>query len=79
MEGADTVSEPKPAKKKRLCILCHKNPPAVPDREQMGRQIKRVCSECHRNRLRADSERAMKAHAESYLARVREEKRNGTK
>ena len=61
----------KPAKQKRLCILCHKYPPAVPDREQMGRQIKRVCLECHRNRLRADSERAMKAQADQYLAKVK--------
>ena len=26
----------------------------MPDREQMGRLIKRVCSECHQARLRGD-------------------------
>jgi len=28
---------------KRLCIVCHKRQPAVPDRNVMGRPIKRVC------------------------------------
>lgn len=39
---------------KRMCIVCHKRPPAVPDRNVMGRPIKRVCLECHGERLRGD-------------------------
>lgn len=38
----------------KLCILCHHNPPELPDREQMGRRIKRVCRGCHAARLRGD-------------------------
>lgn len=38
----------------RKCIVCHERPPEVPDREQMGRPIKRVCRECHGARLRSD-------------------------
>ena len=36
------------------CILCHVNEAAVPDRERMGRPIKRVCRECHADRLQED-------------------------
>jgi hypothetical protein len=39
---------------KRLCVVCGKRPPTVPDRERMGRPIKRVCTECHGKRLQAD-------------------------
>lgn len=38
----------------RLCILCELRPAELPDREQMGRPIKRVCRECHRRRLAGD-------------------------
>lgn len=38
----------------KLCILCELRPREVPDREQMGRQINRICRECHRARLRGD-------------------------
>ena len=41
-------------KEKRKCIVCHKRPVAVPDRNQMGRPIKRVCCECHLARLQGD-------------------------
>ena len=44
---------------KRLCIICHVNPAQVPDRERMGRPIKRVCRECHRDRLVGDLQRIM--------------------
>jgi len=37
-----------------LCILCRVNEATVPDRERMGRPIKRVCRECHTDRLRGD-------------------------
>lgn len=39
---------------KRLCVVCGKRPPEVPDRERMGRPIKRVCLKCHRQRLLGD-------------------------
>ena len=41
-------------KRKKLCIVCHKNPAEVPDRERMGRPINRACLACHRGRLRRD-------------------------
>ncbi len=37
-----------------LCIICNKLPAEVPDRERMGRPIKRVCRACHADRLRGD-------------------------
>ena len=37
----------------RLCVVCHKRQPVVPDRERMG-PIKRVCRECHLERLAGD-------------------------
>lgn len=40
---------------KKLCIVCGARPPEVPDRERMGRPIKRVCLECHRARLAGDA------------------------
>ena len=36
------------------CILCHTKEAEVPDRERVGRPIKRVCRECHSDRLRGD-------------------------
>lgn len=38
----------------KRCCVCHKRPAAVPDRTRQGRPIKRVCEECHRERLRGD-------------------------
>jgi hypothetical protein len=46
---------------KRLCIICREKPAEVPDRNQMGRPIKRVCRECHAARLRGDLKRIMDA------------------
>jgi hypothetical protein len=43
----------------KLCILCELRPREVPDREAMGRPIKRVCSECHRARLRGDLQKIL--------------------
>lgn len=43
--------------RKRLCIVCHKNPAEVPDREAMGKPIKRVCMACHERRLADDLSR----------------------
>jgi cytochrome c553 len=41
----------------RMCILCHKRKAEVPDREDMGRRLKRVCLVCHRQRLAEDVQR----------------------
>lgn len=36
------------------CIVCHERPAAVPDRNVTGRPIKRVCRQCHVERLQSD-------------------------
>ena len=38
----------------KKCIICRVHPPTVPDRERMGRPIKRVCHQCHAKRLLGD-------------------------
>ena len=38
----------------KVCILCKKNPAIIPDRERMGRPVKRICASCHSNRLIED-------------------------
>lgn len=43
-----------------LCIVCRQRPAAVPDRERMGRPVKRVCRECHVERLKADIHRIIR-------------------
>jgi len=40
----------------KKCEACGINPAAVPDRNRMGRPIKRICKECHADRLRGDFE-----------------------
>ncbi len=50
---------------KKLCEVCRVNPATVPDRERMGRPIKRVCSECHADRLRGDWAVIMEKRAEA--------------
>ena len=45
----------------KTCVLCHERAAQVPDRERMGRPIKRVCRECHSGRLREDLAKIMKA------------------
>ena len=52
-QGAGVVAMPA-TQPKRMCIVCHKRAPEVPDRNVMGRPIKRVCLECHGERLRGD-------------------------
>lgn len=42
----------------RLCIICHKRPPRVPDRSTTSR-AKRVCGECHAARLGGDLRRIL--------------------
>lgn len=39
---------------KKLCELCHKNYATLPDRERGGSPVKRICSDCHAERLRGD-------------------------
>lgn len=46
---------PKPKK----CIVCHNNPPEVPDRYRMGRPIKRICRSCHSRRLLGDLDQCL--------------------
>jgi len=53
------------SKPKKMCIVCHRRPPTVPDRERLGRPIKRVCSECHGERLRLDLELSLRRRKES--------------
>ena len=36
------------------CIICHKKEATVPDRSIPGRPIKRLCGDCHSDRLRGD-------------------------
>ncbi|MHC4240512.1 MAG: hypothetical protein ACYSUC_12320 [Planctomycetota bacterium] len=38
----------------RRCEKCWKNPAEVPDRNRMGRPIKRICLSCHADLLRGD-------------------------
>lgn len=47
----------------RICFLCGEKPAAVPDRECMGRPIKRVCRDCHQARLRGDLKKILAARA----------------
>lgn len=51
---ASGLRKASPERSVKLCILCHQRPAVVPDRDQMGRPIKRVCRECHAARLRGD-------------------------
>jgi hypothetical protein len=41
------------------CRLCRSRPAAVPDRNIMGRPIKRICFVCHQQRLLDDLEDIM--------------------
>ena len=47
----------------KMCIICKRRPAKVPDRMTMGRYIKRVCSECHAERLRGDLREIIKVEA----------------
>lgn len=39
---------------RRPCRICRERPAEVPDRNVQGRPIKRVCRQCHAERLRGD-------------------------
>jgi hypothetical protein len=43
----------------KLCIKCRTNKAELPDREVMGRPIKKICRECHRKRLEEDLKRVL--------------------
>lgn len=45
------------------CIVCRTRPAQVPDRERLGRPIKRVCRECHAARLRGDAKKVADFYA----------------
>jgi hypothetical protein len=49
-------------KKIKMCEICGKNPATIPDREQIGRLINRVCGVCHSARLRGDMVHIMECH-----------------
>lgn len=68
---------------KRVCIVCGENPSEVPDRNRMGRPIKRVCRQCHGDRLAGDLQRIMeirkkRAHLRALdeMARAQNERSN---
>jgi hypothetical protein len=42
-----------------ICIICHKEKAEVPDRNRMGRPIKRLCKSCHAKRLSNDLQRIL--------------------
>lgn len=44
---------------KKLCKLCRLRPAAVPDRNIMGRPIKKICRECHAARICGDLARVL--------------------
>jgi hypothetical protein len=50
----------------RLCIICKSRPAAVPDRMRTGKPIKRVCKECHSQRLRGDLVKIIEANINKY-------------
>lgn len=43
----------------KMCIVCGERKAELPDRNVMGRPIKRVCKECHAGRLRSDIQAIM--------------------
>lgn len=60
----------------KLCRLCHARPAVLPDRNAMaGRPIKRVCVECHQQRLRDDLEDVILAAQERGAQRRRSHER----
>jgi len=50
---------------KKVCEICHKLPAQLPDRNRMGRPVKRICKLCHGERLRGDVRHIMKLHEEN--------------
>lgn len=48
-------------KNKKLCIICGIRIAELPDRERMGRPIKRICYVCHGSRLKEDINRILES------------------
>ena len=48
-----------------ICIVCGIEKAIIPDRERMGRPIKRLCLKCHRQRLKEDIQMIMALDAEN--------------
>jgi hypothetical protein len=58
-----------------ICIVCHERKAEIPDRERMGRPIKRVCRECHSARLRGDLAKVLKdRERRAFIREMKEEK-----
>jgi hypothetical protein len=49
------------------CIICRERPAQVPDRERMGRPIKRVCRQCHVVRLQQDLKQILDEHTRKRM------------
>ena len=47
----------------KLCEICGQLPAAFPDRNRIGRPIKRICVKCHALRLRGDLQAIMNLRA----------------
>jgi hypothetical protein len=46
----------------KLCVRCHVNNATVPDRENIGRPIKKLCIECHADDLKSDMQTIIALH-----------------
>lgn len=50
----------------KKCNVCRVREAQVPDREQPGRPIKRICRQCHADRLIGDLKRILAYEQEKY-------------
>ena len=57
----------------KLCIVCNELAPELPDRNRMGRPIKRVCKKCHAARLTGDMAYILEQHHKKRLKRLAEQ------
>ena len=53
----------------RLCNICHTRKAELPDRQVTGRMVKRVCRECHSDRLRDDLRHIMEIERRKRMER----------
>ncbi len=44
------------------CVVCREREAVLPDRERMGRPVKRICRECHAERLIGDLKHCLDVH-----------------
>jgi hypothetical protein len=47
---------------KKMCEICGEKPATVPDREQIGQLVNRVCLSCHSLRLAGNMKRIFELH-----------------